>query len=184
MRKLSMWLGACALLAVSASAGTLYRWTNADGVVSYSDELKRVPEAFRASAEPVKTSSLATYKQFTPAPAAESKNYTERLGEHVERLRVVNEGAEQPVAAPAPTSDSLGQVRVNGKFAVALPSETGGSIEPIVVEEHRVRAGDTTTHVYVVRQGDRILSVVRPHTNHSDADWLELEEVLEQPEAE
>jgi len=183
MRKLSMWLGAVALLAVSASAGTLYRWTNADGVVAYADELKRVPEAYRASAEPVKTSSLSSYKQFTPAPAAESKNYTQRLGEHVERLREVNDAA-QP-APPAPQGgQSLGQVRVNGKLSLALPSDGDESMEPVVVEEHRVRSGQTTTHVYVVRQGDRVLSVVRPHTNQSDAEWLDLEEVLEEGAAE
>jgi hypothetical protein len=179
MRKLWLWLGACALLAVSASAGTLYRWTNADGVVSYADELKRVPEAYRASAEPVKTASLSSYKQFTPAPAAESKNYTARLGEHVERLREVNEAAAPAPAAPQ-GGQTLGQVRVNGKLSVALPGEGADGMEPIVVEEHRVRSGGVTTHIYVVRQGDRVLSVVRPHTNQSDAEWMSLEEVLEE----
>ncbi|HEU4427292.1 MAG TPA: DUF4124 domain-containing protein [Myxococcota bacterium] len=182
MRKLSMGLVGVVLLAVSASAGTLYRWTNADGVVAYADELKRVPEAYRASAEPVKTSSLSSYKQFTPAPAAESKDYTQRLGEHVERLREVNEAA-QP--APAPQGgQSIGQVRVNGKFSLALPNEGGESGLPIVVEEHRVRSGGTTTHVYVVRQGDRVLSVVRPHTNQSAPEWMTLEEMLEEDASE
>jgi len=179
MRKLSIGLGVFALLAVSASAGTLYRWTNADGVVAYADELKRVPEAYRAGATPVKTSSLSSYKQFTPAPAAESKAYTERLGDHVERLREVNDAATPAPAAPQ-GGQTLGQVRVNGKLSVALPGDGGDSLEPIVVEEHRVRSGGVTTHVYVVRQGDRVLSVVRPHTNQSGTEWLSLEEVLEE----
>jgi hypothetical protein len=50
--------------------------------------------------------------------------------------------------------------------------------EPIVVEEHRVRDGNATTHIYVVRQGDRVLSVMRPHTNQSDATWQDIEEVI------
>jgi hypothetical protein len=48
----------------------------------------------------------------------------------------------------------------------------------VVVEEHRVRDGNTTTHVYVVRQGERVLSVMRPHTNQSGASWRDLDDVL------
>jgi hypothetical protein len=181
MRKLTM-LGCWVLslsLALGASAGTLYRWTNADGVVSFSDDPKRIPEAYRASAVSMKGSSLATYKRYTPAPAAEAKNYRERLDAHVARMRTLNaeiaaeEAAAEPAAAPSP----LGEVRVNRKLSLALPEGVLGD-EPIVVEEHRVRDGGTTTHVYIVRQGDRVLSVMRPHTNQSGANWQDLDEVL------
>ena len=57
-----------------------------------------------------------------------------------------------------------------------------GYDEPLVVEEHRVRSGQTTTHVYVVRQGDRVLSVTRPSTNQSGTNWQDLEDVLRSEE--
>ena len=187
MRMLNSLAGLALALALSASAqaGVLYRWTNADGVVSFSDDLKRIPEAYRASASVVKTSSLASYKRYTPAQAVESKNYRERLAAHVERMRALNEevAAERALAAaPSAPAGSLGDVRVNSKLSIALPEDVRRSDEPVVVEEHRVRDGDTTTHVYVVRQGERVLSVMRPHTNHSDASWRELEEVLAERE--
>jgi hypothetical protein len=183
MRMLNMLSGLSLALALSASAaaGELYRWTNADGVVSFSDDVKRIPEAYRASAVVVKTSSLASYERFTPARAAESESYRERLGAYVERMRALNDevAAERLTATPKPALGSLGDVRVNHKLSVALPDDVRASGEPVVVEEHRVRDGDTTTHVYIVRQGDRVLSVMRPHTNHSGANWRDLEDVLE-----
>jgi hypothetical protein len=52
---------------------------------------------------------------------------------------------------------------------------------PIVVENVRVRAGDsiTTEHVTVVRQGDRVLSVIRPRDAQSSFDWPRLEDLTE-----
>ena len=184
MRTLSKlsWIGLVALMiSSSANAGSLYRWTNADGVVAFSDEMKRVPEAYRASAVRIQTASLASYKRFTPAQPAQSKSYAEQLDAQVRRLRVLNAevDAEQAPVARA-TGPELGQVRVNGRLSIALPGSQLASDEPLRVEEHRVRTGDTTTHVYIVRQGDRILSVVRPHTNHSDSNWPTFEELVGQ----
>jgi hypothetical protein len=50
---------------------------------------------------------------------------------------------------------------------------------PVLVERMRVRAGDsiTTEHVTVVRQGDRVLSVVRSRDAQSSADWPRLEDL-------
>jgi hypothetical protein len=176
--------GLALALATSASAGTLYRWTNADGVVAFSDDPKRIPEAYRASAATVKTSSLASYPRYTPAPVAEGMGYRERLTAHVARMRTLNEEvtAERLAAAPPPSRGALGEVRVNKKLSIALPEEARTSDDPVVVEEHRVRSGNTTTHIYVVRQGDRILSVMRPNTNQSGTNWRDLEDVLRSEE--
>jgi hypothetical protein len=182
MRMLNMLSGLGLVLAIAAgaSAGGLYRWTNADSVISFSDDLKRIPEAYRASAVVVKRKSLASYERYTPAQAAESKSYRERLGAHVERMRTLNDEivAEHLAAAPRPVLGSIGDVRVNHKLSIALPQDVRASDEPVIVEEHRVRDGNTTTHVYIVRQGDRVLSVTRPHTNQSGANWRALEDVL------
>ena len=174
-------LGLAFALAASANAGGLYRWTNADGVVSFSDDLKRIPEAYRASAVALKTASLASYARYTPARVPGSASYQKRLEAHIERMRSLNREivAERLAAQPRRSEGSLGEVRVSNRLAIALPESVRANDEPVVVEEHRVRDGDATTHVFVIRQGDRVLSVTRPHTNHSDASWRDLEDVLE-----
>ena len=50
----------------------------------------------------------------------------------------------------------------------------------MVVEQRRVRDRNniSTTHVTVVRQGDRILSVVRPESAHDRADWGDERELI------
>ena len=66
--------------------------------------------------------------------------------------------------------------------SIAIPAGTGGPDEaPITVEEKRVidPRAPTTTHVKIVRQGDRILSVVRGATHHSDTNWPEMPELFE-----
>lgn len=54
------------------------------------------------------------------------------------------------------------------------------SDEPVIVERVRARSRDSlvTRHVTVVRQGDRVLSVIKPRARHSTSDWP-LEEDLE-----
>jgi hypothetical protein len=180
MRKLDMLLCGVALSLAAGPAGadTLYRWTNADGVVAFSDELKRIPEAYRASAVKIETADLTSYTRYTPANATQSEAYEQELEARSERLRELNAAAATETAQPGPaTGASLGEVRVNGKLSLALPAGLA-SDEPIVVEEHRVRSGGATTHVYVVKQGDKVLSVVRPHTNASDTDWPSFEELI------
>jgi hypothetical protein len=186
MRKLVELSGvvAMALLVVtSASAGNLYRWKNADGVISYSDDLKRIPEAFRAEAVRIPERDLASYERYTPSHAPASDSYVERLNAYIERLRALNADAEaeQRARRARPTvSFPTTAVAIGGRNAIAIPREMVLSEdEPVVVEERRVRTGDSTTHMYVVRQGDRILQVVRPNTNHSDSDWPTEEELLE-----
>lgn len=47
------------------------------------------------------------------------------------------------------------------------------SDEPVVVERIRARSRDsiTTRHITVVRQGDRVLSVIKPDSSDSSSDW-------------
>jgi len=45
-----------------------FRWVSPTGAISFTDELSRVPEAHRASAEMVEIEGgLDTYGKFTPA---------------------------------------------------------------------------------------------------------------------
>ena len=85
-----------------ASAGQLFRWTTSDGAVAYTDEWKRVPEAYRGQAERAWGSSLADYGRFTPADPGAEARYAERLAARLERLRALN--AEPEIAPVAQSS--------------------------------------------------------------------------------
>ena len=82
-----------------ATAGQLYRWTTSDGTVAYSDDAKRVPEAYRASAARTTVKALGSYDRFTPSDDKAQARYAERLDARLERLRALN-GTEAPVTTP------------------------------------------------------------------------------------
>jgi hypothetical protein len=161
-------------------AGSVYRWEAADGSVAFSDDVKKIPSQYRASAKMVRTGDLGGYARYTPAETrAASHERNLQLADRLERLRELN---ATPAATPVPAR--VGQtstiLRLDNRASVTIPNDQFGSDEPIVVEEMRVRDRNniSTTHVTVVRQGDRILSVVRPESAHDRADWADESELL------
>jgi hypothetical protein len=75
-------------LAGAALAGPAYRWTTADGSIAFSDDLKKIPSQYRASAERVGTRNLADYPRYTPAERAPARNdRTAAMVERIQRLR-------------------------------------------------------------------------------------------------
>ncbi len=170
-------LALAAALAAPAHAGTLYKWTGPDGAVSYSDELKRIPEAYRVEAVAVTTGDLAGYSRFTSASHDASAEYVQRLDARLARLRELNQEPLRVATAAPPTAASVGStvVRLNDRMSLEIPNDGLAGDEPIVVEHKRVRApGDFySTHVMVVRQGERILSVVKPMlpSQSNPKDW-------------
>ena len=177
-----MMYGCTGLLAVAlvapAAAGTLYKWTGADGAVSYTDDLKRVPSQFRAEATAVKTAGLSSYERYTPARANKTSEQQARREARLERLRAMNAEPAQPARMVMPHSQTV--VRVSDTLSLAVPNDAMTGDEPVVVEERRVRdrGAITTRHVTVVRQGDRIVSVVRPESSHNGAGWDKEDELL------
>ena len=168
------WVGA-------ASAEPIYRWTAADGSVAFSDDLKKIPSQHRASAQSMRRGSLAGYERYTPAqtrPAA--REHAVQLEERLERLRELNAEPEASPAARPRMSRTSTVLRLDNRASVTIPNDRLGSDEPIVVEERRVRDRNniSTTHVTVVRQGDDILTVVRPESAHDRADWADERELL------
>jgi hypothetical protein len=171
-------LGLALALAAPASAGTLYRWTAEDGSVAYTDDLKRVPEAQRARAVATKTGDLADYERFTPTRVETTDEQARRREARLERLRALN-GAPAPVAgaapAPAPAATGSTVVRLDDNIALEIPNSQLVGDDPIIVQSERVRApGDFySTHVLVVRQGNRVLSVVKPTlpSQSNPKDW-------------
>lgn len=183
MRKLMMLELVGSLLAVavatSAAAETVYRWTADDGSVAFTDDVKRIPAQYREQAQRTRMGDLASYARYTPTRAPAYPRDAQ-LAERLERLRAINaagEAAAAPVRASAGTQTIL---QLSNRTSIAIPNEQLVGDEPIVVEQRRVRDRNniSTTHVTVVRQGDRILSVVRPESAHDRADWANESELL------
>lgn len=163
-----------------AFAGSVYRWIAADGSVAFSDDAKKIPSQYRASATIVRTGDLGGYARYTPAETrAASRERSLQLEERLVRLRELNrESAETPVPARVGRTDTV--LQLDNRTSIAIPNDRLGSDEPIVVEQRRVRDRNniSTTHVTVVRQGDEILSVIRPESAHDRADWADESELL------
>jgi hypothetical protein len=170
-----------AVLAGDAVAGPAYRWTAADGSIAFSDELKRIPSQYRASAVRVGTRSLDSYPRYTPAETGAARNdRTEALVERIQRLREINGTAGGAVASRESGQPTQTILRLDDRAAITFPNGRVDNDEPIVVEERRVRDRNniSTTHVTVVRRGEEILSVVRPESAHDRGDWQSERELL------
>lgn len=167
-------------LAGAAVAGPAYRWTAADGSVAFSDELKKIPSQYRASAVKVGTGNLSDYPRYTPAESGAARSdHTAALALRIERLREIN-GTAQGANASAPVSQGDTILRLDNSAAISFPNGPVGNGEPVVIEQRRVRDRNSisTTHVTVVRRGDEILSVMRPESAHNRGDWADERELL------
>ena len=158
-------LGALTLaLAGPAAAGTVFAWTTDDGVLSYTDDPKRIPARYKGEArKTVLRDGLSGYSRYTPRDAASDVTYADRLYTRVTHLRALNGYLDAKSSADRATPPGYESVvRVNRSLSLNVPQRPGQA--PLVVEEHRVRSDNrsVTHHVTVVRQGDRVVSVVRP----------------------
>lgn len=158
-------------LAAPALSGTLYKWTGADGSVSFTDDARRIPERFRSQAETIQTDGLGDYSRYTPTDAAAHRSYSGQLQQRLDRLRqnrvLADQEAAGAVAAAAHGSGPETVVRINRDMAVRVPASASAE-GPVVVDQVRVlRPGSNfTIHDTVVRQGDKVLMVVRPAQSH------------------
>jgi hypothetical protein len=166
-------------VATSAAGETVYRWNAADGSVAFTDDAKRIPAQYREQAQKTRTGDLASYGRYTPARAGAYPREAQ-LAERLERLRAINATAEAPAAPVRASAGTQTILQLNNRSSIAIPNEQMIGDEPVVVEQRRVRDRNniSTTHVTVVRQGDRILSVVRPESAHDRADWADERELL------
>jgi hypothetical protein len=199
--------GALLAAATPAAAGTMYRWKSDDGSISYTEDLKRVPERYRAKAEEITTDGLASYPRFTPTDATASKEYNEKLTARLDALRAWNAQTD-PMApraslAPASAGHPVSAIQLNTASRRRVQDETGdyhwtatqgidsnpvptvafdadpNDPHPVVVERKRMIAdGNVATElVTVVRQGDRVLSVIRPEHKESGTIWPRIDDV-------
>ncbi len=156
-------------LAAPAAAGVAYKWTDASGAVSFTDDADRIPKQFRDSAEKIETGPLSDYGQLSPA-RVETEAHLAAVEERTERLREINEqgGGQIAVAAPAAAGAIAGApgftstIDVGGSTIRIPPTNPANG--PVIVERVRTvkDGGNITQTATVVRQGDEVLMVVYP----------------------
>jgi hypothetical protein len=156
-----------AALAAPAAADPVYSWRTEDGGYAFTDDPKGIPARYRAQAKLRETARLGEYARYTPSDDAAAERYAEQLTRRLAYLRAAN---AQPVArrdavevSPSGPTASLTMQSANGYApSVEISQNTGG--EPIVVETlfTRPEGKMVTRQTQVVRQGDQILSIMRP----------------------
>jgi hypothetical protein len=182
MRKLMLLEVVGSLLAVamatSAAGETVYRWTAPDGSVAFTDDAKRIPAQYRDQAQRTRAGDLASYGRYTPTRTGAYPR--EAQLERLERLRAINAAGEALAPRAHAASGTQTIFQLDNRSSIAIPNDQLVGEEPVVVEQRRVRDRNniSTTHVTVVRQGDRILSVVRPESAHDRADWADERELI------
>lgn len=156
-----------AALAAPAAAGRVYSWRTEDGGYAFTDDPKAIPARYRDQAKLRESARLGDYARYTPADDAAARRYAKQLTQRLARLRAMN--AQPVVPRDAVAVDGSGPVAsltmqsANGYApSVEISPNTGG--EPIIVETLFTRpAGKMVTrHTQVVRQGDQILSILKP----------------------
>jgi hypothetical protein len=172
----------CLGLAAPALAGTFYSWQTEDGVYSYTDDAKRIPALYKAAAKKQTLGSLAGYRRYTPSTAVKGDPH-ERMAARLEKLReageevvMVKPRAAAPGLPAAPVHIELDDLEID-------VSEVEGD-EPIVVEQVRTQepGAMATRTVKVVRQGDRVIAVIKPVRNQENLSSLPTEDDIERSE--
>ena len=162
--------GAAALLAAlaaPAAADPVYSWRTEDGGYAFTDDPKGIPARYRAQAKLRETARLGDYARFTPSDDKAADRYAEQLTRRLAYLRAANAQPVAPRGAVAasstgPTASLTMQSANSYQPSVEISQNTGG--EPIVVETlfTRPEGKMVTRQTQVVRQGDQILSILKP----------------------
>jgi hypothetical protein len=164
-------------LAGPALAAELYRWTTDDGTVAFTDDVKHIPERYRKVAKKISTGSLRDYTRYTPDRSL-TRNSEVALAERVDRLRAANAALEthpaasslQPVQTVPPRDNPFVRVspQADPSLEVSASHESGG---PLIIEQRRYRmeGGFVTRTDTVVRQGDKVIAIVKPMPHGLDS---------------
>jgi len=161
-----------AALAAPAAAGSFYRYETDDGGIAFTDDPKRVPERYRDDADVIERDGFADFDRYTATGADARAPFADRTDARLDHLRDFNARTVSPDAVGAPQPAGPGGLSIRtGEEGQSVESyvdpRAGG--EPVVVETVRSRpdGSPVTRHITIVRQGDRILSVIAPEQLHS-----------------
>jgi len=159
-----------AALAVPVAADPVYSWRTEDGGYAFTDDPKGIPARYRDQVKVSEARRLHDYERFTPSDDHATERYSEQLTQRLEHLRAVNQEpravgrqvASHTTRGDAPLPTISMQSANDFEPSVEFDQSLGG--EPIVVDTLFTRpAGKIVTRQStVVRQGDKILSIVRP----------------------
>jgi hypothetical protein len=145
-----------------ALASEIYSWRTEDGGYAYTDDAKSIPPRYRDRAQTQQTQGIGSYGRLTAPPAGTMDAYAKRLSNRLEQLRALNRDLDRASARPEYQS-AVNSIEVNaGSLNVGLPVGDPSN-EPIVIEKIRYRHRDemATRHNLVVKQGDRVLTVIK-----------------------
>jgi hypothetical protein len=183
---LALGAGGVVLAAAPASAGTkVYHWRTEDGTYAFTDDPKAIPDRYRDQVEVRALGGLDDYERYTPSvssgpPGHEAAGRTPAAAgataagqgtaesRRIEYLRALNApavrgraGGDSTQRISIPTGDGNSPV-------IDVPVD--GDQEPVVIEQVRTRpAGSMVTRTdLVVRQGDRLLTIVKPQANETN----------------
>ena len=162
--------GLALAIAAPSLAKTTYHWVTDDGVASYSDSLKRVPERYRSRVSKVTLKDLRNYPRWTPSDTRAEGSYAERLPANLERLRSVND--ERARHGHARRMGMHGRRHPGDRIVVRAGRSDRGGPEVqagfdrgagiVSVEDVRVKTDrGSSRHVRVVRQGDRVIALIK-----------------------
>lgn len=173
---------AVAAQALPAAAGSFYKWETENGGIAFTDDPKQIPERYRGQAETIGIQKLDDFERFTPMAATQPAGYAARLDGRLTHLRDLNQRTVSPDAVAAP-GRAPGLALRAGAEGQDIEAQLGmrESDEPVIVETVRSRppGSPVTRHITIVRQGDRILSVIKPEQLHSKPRALDERDLLE-----
>jgi hypothetical protein len=160
--------GLALMVSLPAASQELYHWRGEDGAYSYTDDLRRVPERYRGEVEVRQAERLNDYPRYTPEDDGRMSEYARELDERVDRLREFNEFPEESVERRSRSRRAVRRVdlRLSRDKQPVIEVSTDGNAAPVVIEEVRVlpEGASRTRTDTVIRQGDRILAIVKPST--------------------
>jgi len=168
---------ALATLAVPAAAGSFYQYETDDGGIAFTDDAKRVPARYRDDAVLIERDGFDDFDRYTETGPSHEASYAARTEARVQYLRDLNARVVTPDAVGAPNASYSRGLAVRssrqGQDVEAYVSPEGDA--PVVVETVRSRpdGSPVTRHVTIVRQGDRVLSVIAPQQRHSSTRSLD-----------
>ncbi len=174
-RPISVWghfaVGLAFLLATPAWAGDVYSWQTREGTLAFTDDQKRIPARYREDSTTRDMGRLVGYERYSGADEETKILYASRLNARLTRFRSAT-GAVA-LALPSGEGEAAFLVRTSGSdrsvaTQVGFPLD-GADEAPILTNNVRMMPENSiaTRHVTIVRQGERILSVVTPQLNQS-----------------
>jgi hypothetical protein len=157
-------------------AADIIAYRTEDGVFAYTDDHDKVPARYAADAVTVRDSALQTYPRLTLEDTPAARAVTSRLEKRLDYLRQLNaaSAAEREVAASSAAQSTVISIPTGSGANGTEPSieiAAGASDAPIVIEPiHSKQDGRATTRrTTIVKQGDKILAVMKGQSQHFNA---------------